>query len=83
MIMVDEQPPRINTAPSDRRLLVQAKFDLQGVGPLSEWIAARREERMAWVHISNAIHALTGMEVSYETLRRWAAQDEAASADTD
>lgn len=71
-MMTDERAP----AQSDRRLLVQAHFDQQGLGPVGQWIQERRNERMSWGRMSRVLYELTGMDVSYETLRRWHADDE-------
>jgi hypothetical protein len=74
------------TAPSDRQQLVQARFDAQGVGPVGAWIDQQRAAGKSWAAISFALRDLVGLEVSYETLRRWH-QDHAVeagtSADTD
>lgn len=70
-MMTDERPIQ-----SDRRQLVQAHFDRLGLGPVGEWISARRAETMSWGHMSRVIYDYTRMEVSYETLRRWHAEDE-------
>lgn len=64
------------TAPSDRQQLVQAKFDALGVGDVGEWIDQQRAGGASWANISFALRDLTGMAVSYETLRRWAATRE-------
>lgn len=66
-MMTDERP----APPSDRFLLVQARFDTQNLGPVGEWIAARRAEGLSWAHVSWALRDAVGVEVSYETLRRW------------
>lgn len=70
-MMTDERTPPV----SDRRLLVQAHFDRQGLGPVGQWIQERRAERMSWGRMSRVLHELTGMDVSYETLRRWYSDD--------
>lgn len=70
-MMTDERPTQ-----SDRRLLVQAHFDRLGLGDVSAWITGRRAENMSWGHMSRVLWTLTGMEVSYETLRRWHQDDE-------
>lgn len=75
-MMTDERPIQ-----SDRRLLVQAHFDRLGLGPVGEWIAARRAEHMSWGRMSREVWDLTRMEVSYETLRRWHTDDERPDGD--
>lgn len=70
--MTDERP----TQQSDRRLLVQAHFDRQGLGDVGAWINARREEGMSWGRMSRVLYGLTNIDVSYETLRRWHTDDE-------
>lgn len=75
MNMTDERP-----AQSDRRMLVQSHFDRLGLGPVGQWIQARRAENMSWGRMSRVLHDLTHMDVSYETLRRWHAEDEAPTA---
>lgn len=66
MPMTDERP-----AQSDRRLLVQAHFDRLALGDVGAWITARREEHMSYSTMSRELWKLTGLDVSYETLRRW------------
>jgi hypothetical protein len=73
-MMTDERAP----AQSDRRLLVQAHFDRLGLGPVGQWIQDRREESMSWGRMSRVLYEITNMDVSYETLRRWHADDEPA-----
>jgi len=70
--MTDERAPSL----SDRRLLVQAQFDRRGLGPVGQWIKERRDENMSWGRMSRVLWDMTGVEVSYETLRRWHADDE-------
>lgn len=69
--MTDERPTQ-----SDRRQLVQAHFDRLGLGPVGDWITARRAEQMSWGRMAREIWTLTQMDVSYETLRRWHTDDE-------
>lgn len=64
------------TPQSDRRQLVQARFDAQNLGQVSNWIEQRREDGMSWAHISMALRDLVAMDVSYETLRRWSTRDQ-------
>jgi hypothetical protein len=70
-MMTDERPIQ-----SDRRLLVQANFDRLGLGDVGAWITARRSEHESWGRMSRMLWDLTGLEVSYETLRRWHNDDE-------
>jgi hypothetical protein len=71
-MMTDERAP----AQSDRRLLVQAHFDRLDKGPVGQWIQDNRAAGMSWSRMSYALRDLTGLEVSYETLRRWHTDDE-------
>lgn len=75
-MMTDEPTEeRLPPAPSDRRLLVQAHFDRLGLGDVGTWIEARREAHQSWARMSRDMWELTGLDVSYETLRRWHADD--------
>lgn len=67
-MMTDEHvaPPQ-----SDRQQLVQTRFDIHGLGPVSDWITRQRADGKSWALISRDIHDLVAMDVSYETLRRW------------
>lgn len=67
---------------SDRRLLVQAYFDQRELGSVGAWITARRGEHMSWGHMSRVLWQLTGLDVSYETLRRWHQDDVDRAADS-
>lgn len=81
MMTNEHAPPQ-----SDRYQLVQARFDIHGLGPVNEWITTKRAENMSWAHISMAVRELVGMDVSYETLRRWSAREQQTGtpdADTD
>lgn len=62
--------------PSDRRARVQDRFDARDLGPVSEWLADKRDEGLSWVDISFDLRELIGLTVSYETLRRWSQNDE-------
>lgn len=74
-MMTDERPAQRQ---SDRRLLVQAHFNSLGVGQLSVWLHGQREAGRSWAHISRDLYDLTGIDVSYETLRQWVARDQQA-----
>lgn len=41
---------------------------------LGAWLRARREVGLAWRQIARDLEAETGVEVSYESLRRWSTQ---------
>ncbi len=56
---------------TDRFALVQHRFDVQGLGSLETWIAQHRALDRSWRDISYELKKLIGMDVSYETLRRW------------
>ncbi len=89
MPMTDERP-----AQSDRRQLVQAHFDRLGLGDVGAWIAAHRADdsddhknhpspqHMSYNRMSREIWRLTGLYVSYETLRRWHQDDTDSATDT-
>jgi hypothetical protein len=55
---------------SDRQQLVEAALDR----PVIEWIKERREAGRSWVKLSYDLFLATGLEVSFETLRRWYAE---------
>lgn len=59
------------SASSDRYQLVQKEFDAHRLGRVDTWIEKQRRDGQSWVQVSFAIRALIGMDISYETLRRW------------
>jgi hypothetical protein len=69
----------MSNPPTDRRVRVQEKFDILGLGPVGHWLAVQRTEGRSWVDISFEIRTLAGFTVSHETLRRWWISDEESS----
>jgi len=62
---------------TDRQQLVEAKLGR----PVVDWIQERRDAGRSWVKVSYDLAAAIGVEVSFETLRRWyEEQAEAAKA---
>ena len=55
-----------NTRPSRLYRLIEGRLD----GTLAEFVAARRPD-MSWLSIAEELHRQTGVEVSWESLRRW------------
>lgn len=71
-MMTDEQPTTDNPQASALYRLVQAKFDAKQLGSVSDWIDAQRAAGRSWAGISYELRDLVSVDVSYETLRRWA-----------
>jgi hypothetical protein len=69
--------------PSDRYVLVAAKLRDLGLGTVEEWITRERNEGSSWAGVSFALRDVTGIVVSYETLRRWAGGTVHAEGDAD
>jgi hypothetical protein len=64
------------STPSRTYQLIEERLD----GTLAEFVRNRRQPSTSWRNLAAEIHTLTGVDVSYETLRSWFAESDSEPA---